>query len=218
VRGANWSHFERLALAASLAEPAVLPKVSVLAWWAKERRLRIDRRLWQRALATLIAEAAQRGQASEVAWGLWTAIALGISLSWDVTRAVSIMADDVVALVALHAKALGLMKGLDATLWQSWMSDDQLRNEHWLMAYEAYEHGWLPSVSGTDYIASDPTFAPLRAANVRFYDETAQMPPPPARPPVTTPPPTVRAISASIALAGLAAGEAYEDEEAYVRY
>jgi hypothetical protein len=47
------------------------------------------------------------------------------------------------------------------------MNGDQLHEEHWLVAYEAYERGWLSS-SGGDYISSDKYFNWLRVNGVRF--------------------------------------------------
>jgi hypothetical protein len=85
------------------------------------------------------------------------------------------MSDDAVALLALDLQSKGLLPGLRTTVWKAWMTDESLKSEHWLVAYEAFEHGWLPSASGTDYIAANSAYAFLRANNVRFYDETASL-------------------------------------------
>jgi len=88
-----------------------------------------------------------------------------------------------VALLALHAQSLGLMsKPLDATAWLSHMSSAGLYDDHWLLAYEAYVKGWLPSRDGTDYIGADPAFDFMRANGVTFYDSTLALPTTPTSP------------------------------------
>jgi hypothetical protein len=88
-----------------------------------------------------------------------------------VSAAVRKLDDDIVALVALDMQEQGLLPSLNASLWASRMTAESLYSEHWLMAYEAYVKGWLPSVDGTDYVADDPFFSILQDGGVRFYRE-----------------------------------------------
>ena len=50
------------------------------------------------------------------------------------------------------------------------MTLDELCGPNWLLCYQAYENGWLPSVDGSDYIKQDSVFSFLRTHNVKFYD------------------------------------------------
>ena len=50
------------------------------------------------------------------------------------------------------------------------MVPESLDDKNWLLAYEAYELGWLPAVGGVDFVGADPDFLFLRAMGVRFYD------------------------------------------------
>ena len=50
------------------------------------------------------------------------------------------------------------------------MTKESLYSEHWLLAYEAYQQGWLPSVNGTNYVTSDAYFAILDSHGVRFFE------------------------------------------------
>lgn len=188
VQKANWPHLEKLLLQASLGEPGVLPKAVVLLNWARVRGRPLDRSTLSRALTTMVLENAVRGHASEVAWALWTSIVLEVPLPSVAGRAVSGLQDDIVALVALHSLSLGMIRGVDAAPWQQLMNAGALSSEHWLLAYEAYEHGWLASFDGTDYVGSDPVFSYLRGHGVRFYDEKAPLPALPTAP--KTPRPT----------------------------
>ena len=49
------------------------------------------------------------------------------------------------------------------------MQASDLYENHWLLAYEAFEHGWLPSANSQDYIGGDDFFSILRQHGVRFY-------------------------------------------------
>jgi hypothetical protein len=49
------------------------------------------------------------------------------------------------------------------------MQASDLYENHWLLAYEAFEHGWLPSANSQDYIGGDDFFSILRQRGVRFY-------------------------------------------------
>ncbi len=55
------------------------------------------------------------------------------------------------------------------------MTANSLYTEHWLLAYEAFEHGWL--TRKTDYVAADPIFSILQKHGVRFYDSGKAAPP-----------------------------------------
>ncbi|KJR44222.1 hypothetical protein UF75_5394 [Desulfosporosinus sp. I2] len=47
---------------------------------------------------------------------------------------------------------------MDVSIWAALMKVEELYDENWLLAYEANVKGWLPSVSGSDYVVTDPIF------------------------------------------------------------
>lgn len=171
----NWREFEGLILQCAEAEPATLPRVTHLLAWYVERGYPVDRQTVRRTLQTIATTEGVSAHGSEVAWALWAAILLEITLSVPVGRAVSRMDDDIVALVALHAQSLGHLPGLDTGRWLPHMSRTGLYEEHWLLAYEALHHGWLPSTTSRDYTRGDSLFGALRRNNVCFYDATARL-------------------------------------------
>jgi hypothetical protein len=55
------------------------------------------------------------------------------------------------------------------------LTPDSLYGPTWLLTYEADVHGWLrPTKRGI--VRSDANFAPLKAANVSFFDESVVAP------------------------------------------
>jgi hypothetical protein len=54
-------------------------------------------------------------------------------------------------------------------LWRSYANAANLYDDHWLLAYEAHEHGWLSTQLKSDYVAADPFFSILQSHGVRFY-------------------------------------------------
>ena len=49
------------------------------------------------------------------------------------------------------------------------MTTANLYDSHWLVAYEAFDQGWL--LGRSDYIAADEFFSILRQHAVRFYND-----------------------------------------------
>lgn len=106
----------------------------------------------------------------ELTWLLWLCDVLNIAIDENVAKSLSIIDNSFVALAALHLKNKGLIdQGLDTTLWASMMKGEELYEENWLLAYEAYIKGWLPSVSDTDYLLEDPFFEILKNKDIQFF-------------------------------------------------
>lgn len=53
------------------------------------------------------------------------------------------------------------------------MTPAELKTSNWLLAYEAFIKGWLPSATGVDYVSKDDGFKYLQSENVHFYDPSA---------------------------------------------
>lgn len=133
------------------------------------RKLTNRKRRRGELLLKTIREHAPQRHGSEVAWSLWGCIALRVTLPEDVAKSVVAMEDSVCALLALHARSLGLtaptcdFSGLGAA-----MTTAELYDTRWMLAYEANVKGWL--AGAVDNVASDQNFAAMRTAGVAFYD------------------------------------------------
>ncbi len=135
-------------------------------------------------LKTIIEHAPQR-HSSEVAWSVWGCIAQGFSLPQEALRLLVRMEDSVCALVALHARSLGLAESpaeLDSLAVA--LTSDELYDSRWMLAYEAAVRGWLVPPDGTNFVGGDVNFSKLQAAGVNFYDiaKTALPPLPSPKP------------------------------------
>jgi Reverse transcriptase (RNA-dependent DNA polymerase) len=167
-----WRPFQNLIWSAVSAEPTTMATaLDVLAEKATATGFAVDKRAATEVVEALIHTHSPVKNASEVAWGLWAAIALEVKLSKAAAKAVVGMEDDFVALLALHADSLGLFRAgtLDKSGWEALTDfDDVLSGPHWLLAYEATARTWLSSARSR--VSKDPFFKVLRARKVRFYD------------------------------------------------
>ena len=81
------------------------------------------------------------------------------------------MEDSVVAILALDAKAKGLISNnVNLTLWAFMMTTQSLFEENWLLSYEANVKKWLPSNGVLDHVTADANFDFLKKNVVHFYD------------------------------------------------
>lgn len=172
----NWELYESLLLNCALAEPGALPIIVDQFKRYLEDGFLLDKTKIQETFARIVEAHALHGHGSKVAWVLWGSLILGIPIDNQTANLISRINDSVVALLALDAKQKGL---IDASIgfanWLQFMGFDELYDQNWLIAYEAFEQGWLPSSSGLDYIAGDPCFAYFRSQNISFYDNQASI-------------------------------------------
>lgn len=168
-----WGQFQNLVWSAVSAEPTTMATaLDLLAEKATDGGLEIDEVAAEEVIEALILTHSPIRNASEVAWGIWAAIALEIDMSKEAAEAVASMEDDFVALLALDASSRGLFGDhqVDPSKWEKLTDyDDVLSGPHWLLAYEGSVRKWLSAP--TPCVAKDPFFKVLKARSVRFYDE-----------------------------------------------
>jgi hypothetical protein len=114
------------------------------------------------------------GHTSEVSYAIFGMILFGLSFSGSTVDTLASIENPFIALLTLDAQQQGLIPtAYTFNLWQSLMTLSELKTSNWLLAYEALVKGWLPSASGTDYVAADDGFKYLKSEGVNFYDTTA---------------------------------------------
>jgi hypothetical protein len=108
----------------------------------------------------------------EVAWLLFWARDIGLSVPSDLLAKVSALRSSVAALLTLDLIQIGLVSGppLDTSLWESFATTDGLKTEMWLLVYEATKKGWWPKPNPSNFIEEAAFFQDIWAKNVEFYD------------------------------------------------
>lgn len=168
---ANWDFVQEFLFQCVMVEPSTFLPVLERLMDAHQKGYPIDRQKIDSVMNYQIAHNGTSSKGSEVAWALWAMIFWNVPLSGNAANAISRMEDSFVALLALDASQRGLIPtGLDTSLWETFMTDQELYGNQWLLAYEANIKNWLPSATGTDYVANDPAFGFLKSNNVEFYD------------------------------------------------
>jgi hypothetical protein len=163
----NWSFCEALLLKAALGEPSMLSVLVDI--YDKYSAYQTNNDALTTAIESICAYHAPLQQGNEVAWALWLAKKMNVTISKPVGDRIVKLNDDVVALVALDLNQLGLLRTSGFAKWRGYMTATNLYESHWLAAYEAHEQGWLPSRGGNDYVGADELFSILRTYGVRFY-------------------------------------------------
>jgi hypothetical protein len=163
----NWSFCEALLLKAALGEPSMLSVLVDI--YDKFIGYHSSNDALTTAIGSMCAYHAPLQQGNEVAWALWLAKKMNVKIDKAVGDLIAKVDDDVVALISLDLHHAGLLDASGFPKWRSQMVASNLYENHWLLAYEAYEQGWLPSRAGNDYIGADSFFSILRQHGVRFY-------------------------------------------------
>ena len=87
----------------------------------------------------------------------------------DVSEILSKNDNPIVALIALDMRNIGLIKDdLNENIWMKFLVKEQLYDDHWLLAYEAVNKGWL--IASEEILEEDPFFKILKDEDISFYN------------------------------------------------
>jgi Reverse transcriptase (RNA-dependent DNA polymerase) len=169
IRPSNWEAFEARICHIALSHPNTLQTISQILATYKFHRYKLNLRRIQRTLNALIVEHAALGHHSEVAWCLWMCKELGVKLEAAGVELVAAMHSSVCALLLMDLAVAGTLdKAPKESFWRSIDGPDSLREELWLMCYEAGIRGW-GGFSDAQVLA-DPHYSALYTQGVHFYD------------------------------------------------
>lgn len=193
IDSSNWQIHERFLHQAMLAEPGVTPEALSQLLRFQAFGMSIDTASLATVIERQIVRHAPQGHGNDVAWAIWAALAFGLPLSAAAMASATSMDDSVVALLLLDAGAQGLLPtAITSTVWEDFMSQQELYGEQWLLSYEGRLKGWRPTKGGGDHIALDANWHWMRANNVSFYTPVVR----PVAPPVA-------AVAALLSRSGL---------------
>jgi hypothetical protein len=109
----------------------------------------------------------------EVAWALWLARSLNLSIREEAAAHLSNLKNSVCALLSLDLLHRGaVQRGLQTDLWLEGASGNDLYRSRWLLIYEGVVQKWLGDRHAS-IVDSDPFFAVLKSKKVRFFDINA---------------------------------------------
>jgi hypothetical protein len=166
----NWRIYESFLLKAARANATVMPIVVQILVSYNYNQYTLGRERIAAFIEDVINKKAPLGYHSEVAWALFLAKGLRLSISAKAARAISELENSVTALVALDLQRSGLIQGiLDTELWRISMTPSGLRSHMWLFAYEADLKGWLKGTP-ENFVNEDRHFSVLKQRGVSFYD------------------------------------------------
>lgn len=167
----SWELYESFLLGSLVAEPTLAPTLApVLLDCRDNKGFVFNAERLTDSLTEVISYHARSKQAYEVAWALWISKLLGVVLPETVWPEISRIDDSIVALISLDLRESGMADPLKPDVWSQHMGKDHLYSENWLLAYEAFVKGWLPSLDGTNYVGNDDFFGRLASSNIEFYD------------------------------------------------
>lgn len=164
----NWKILQSLLMNALLIEPKILPYVAQNLISYHEKGYGINVSVIQDSLEQFILYHLSLLDDFEVAWALWLAKSLSLTIPERIAQSISTYNNPIVVLIALDLESEGFIPvGLDKTGWEALLTTDNLYSENWLIAYEAFRHGWL--TTGVDHVSVDPFFKLLLDNNIAFY-------------------------------------------------
>jgi hypothetical protein len=168
-----WALYESFLLGSLVAEPSLFPTLSAILVEYSGKGYEVNKVKLREALAEIASYHAKFRQAFEVAWALWISKLFEVVLPDSIWSGICSVDDPVVALLSLDLREDGLADKVSPDLWAQHMRAEDLYSENWLVAYEALQKGWLPSLDGRNYAAGDDFFGLLSHHGVAFYDPSS---------------------------------------------
>jgi hypothetical protein len=170
ITHADWHTYESFLLKAARANATVIPAVVQILVSYNANGYDLGRDRVTKLVEDLIGKNAPLAHHAEVAWALFLAKGLRVSISRKSTQVVSGLENSVCALLILDLRARNLIQGpLDTALWELSMTGQGLLSHMWLLAYEADLKGWLTG-SAANFVENDRYFSILKRRRISFYD------------------------------------------------
>lgn len=168
----NRNHLFRWMLYATLREPSCLSMVVQHTSHEHTAKRTVPMQTIAGHIRKRLPHEAEAGHTAEVAWLLFWARELCITLEAAALERATVLRSSVVAMIALDLRQRGLVSGnFDETMWASSAAKDGLSSEMWLVSYEATKKDWWSKSKSTRFIQSHQFFNDILSEDVFFYDE-----------------------------------------------
>lgn len=173
----NWVLLESLMLQSVAMQPSLLRVVLSDLEKRIQKGYNVNLEALSEVLNYVVQTQSPLGHGSEVAWSLWGMIMFSLPLTKEALKAVSTSQDPFVALLVLDARSKKLIDlNFDLSQFASRLTQDDLFEEHWLLAYECdVQNFGIGANSG--YVDKTDFFQHLKKSGVSFYNSSASIGP-----------------------------------------
>lgn len=171
VKAHNWDVFSAYLMRCMDAFPNTIPEcVTIVETYHRYiRKPDFDKKPWQKFVSAQVIYHAPFEKHSEVAWLLWLALRLELSVNRDAVKALEQMKSSVCLCICLALESKKLLKKPLAKGKLPDITDrSSLYGPYWLLVYESAVQNWL-STSKT-IVQNDRYFRELLALDVKFFD------------------------------------------------
>ncbi len=174
IKPENWNFVESLFLKISLAEPATLPDLAKILITYKTK---VSKTKLKEFLVFVINDHSTKNHSFEVSWALWISIAFGIKLPKSTCDSVLNSLDPICLILLLDLNKSGLISGkLKISIVRNEMDELSLKDENWLLTYEAMYNNWVKP-KDPQILKKSGYFGSLQKLKINFYDNTRTLTP-----------------------------------------
>ena len=165
-----WPLYETFLLKSARANGTCIPTVVQILVDYNFRGYPINRHAVAKFINDSVSYHGPVGHQGEVAWALFLAKALRISIQAKQLQNMDELGCSACSLLALDLNSRGLVKGsLDKKKLSKLLTSDSLLTESWLIAYEADLKGWLVGPV-PEFVSKNTFFKEMKARKISFYD------------------------------------------------
>lgn len=167
IKKNNWQLVQSFILNSTLYDSSTLPLACSILSDYYYKKFGIDSDKIKKTATAIIEKALTSNGDYEIVWSLWLTHLFNVKLDDNLIQKLCSNKNPIIALILLF---LYRKENLDTSIWEEFMTAENLYSEYWILAYEALVRGWLPSKNGSDYVENDPFFKILKLYKIYFFD------------------------------------------------
>lgn len=176
IKKSNWSVMEAYLLKCGHSFPNTIQVIAHILATYGHYEYPLNREAIARFCNNVVRTAAISHHHSEVAWALWIAKELSLSLNPELIVELESMASPTCTLIALDLIHSGLLTGeFSESFLSQYAQKSALITADWLLSYEAGRRLWLKN-DNQDYINESEHFRALTDAEITFYKPERRLP------------------------------------------
>lgn len=176
IKKSNWSVMEAYLLKCGHSFPNTIQVIAHILATYGHYEYPLNREAIARFCNNVVETAAISHHHSEVAWALWIAKELSLSLNPELIVELESMASPTCTLIALDLIHSGLLTGeFSESFLSQYAQKSALITADWILSYEAGRRSWLKN-ENQEYINESDHFRALTDAAITFYKSERRLP------------------------------------------